>query len=60
MRRFLLNGSFISALFSGIGLIRSTVSGKRDWKLGLMWASWIISLIVVIATILSPDEDEDY
>ena len=60
MRRFLLNGSFLSALFSGFGLIKSTVSGKRDWKLGLMWVSWIISLVVVIATILSPDEDDEY
>ncbi|MEY4313336.1 MAG: hypothetical protein RLZZ319_845 [Actinomycetota bacterium] len=60
MRRFLLNGGFLSALFSGFGLIRSTISGKRDWKLGLMWVSWILSLVVVIATILSPDEDEDY
>jgi hypothetical protein len=59
MRRFLLNGSFLSALFSGFGLIRTTVSGKRDWKLGLMWASWLISLVVVIATILSPDEDDE-
>jgi hypothetical protein len=56
----LLNGSFLSALFSGFGLIKSTVSGKRDWKLGLMWVSWIISLVVVIATILSPDEDDEY
>lgn len=59
MRRFLFNGSFLSALFSAFGLIRSTVSGKRDWKLGLLWVSWILSIVVVIATILSPDEDDD-
>ena len=59
MKKFLLNGSFLSALFSVFGLIKTTVSGKRDWKLALMWVSWILSLIAVIATINDPDEYDD-
>ena len=62
MKRFLLNGSFLSAIFSVFGLIKQTRSGKRDWKLALLWVSWIASLVAVVATILDPDEeylDED-
>lgn len=59
MKKFLFNGSFLSALFSGIGLVRSTISGKRDWKLGLMWVSWVLSVVVVVATILDPESDTD-
>jgi hypothetical protein len=61
MKRFLMNGTFLSALFSGFGLIRQTIMGKRDWKLVLLWVSWIISLVAIVATISDPDEDEiDY
>ena len=59
MKRFLMNGTFLSTLFSGFGLIKTTVSGKRDWKLALLWISWILSLVAVIATINDPDEFDE-
>ena len=59
MKKFLLNGTFISVLFSVFGLVKTTMTGKRDWKLILLWASWVLSLIAVIATINDPDEQED-
>lgn len=58
MKKFLLNGSFLSAIFSIFGLIKQTVSGKRDWKLALFWVSWIVSLVAIIATITDEDEFE--
>lgn len=59
MKRFLMNGTFLSTLFSGFGLIKTTVSGKRDWKLALLWISWILSLVAVIATINDPDDYDE-
>jgi E3 ubiquitin-protein ligase DOA10 len=60
MKKFLLNGSFLSAIFSVFGLVRATVSGKRDWKLALLWISWIVSLVAIVAAISDPGEsDED-
>ncbi|MFM6974018.1 MAG: hypothetical protein ACKOXM_02600 [Agromyces sp.] len=59
MKRFLMNGTFISTLFSGFGLIKTTVSGKRDWKLALLWISWILSLVAIIAAINDPDEYDE-
>ncbi|MFM6967807.1 MAG: hypothetical protein ACKOWN_02600 [Microbacteriaceae bacterium] len=58
MRRFLLNGGFLAALFPVIGLLKTTITGKRDWRLILAWVSWAFSLAVVIATILNPTEEE--
>jgi hypothetical protein len=59
MKKFLLNGSFLSAIFSVFGLVKATVSGKRDWKLALLWISWIVSLVAIIAAITDPDEDAE-
>ena len=59
MKRFLTNGTFISALFSGFGLIRQTMTGKRDWKLILLWASWLLSLVAIIAAINDPEEYDE-
>lgn len=59
MKKFLLNGSFLSAIFSIFGLIKQTVSGKRDWKLALFWVSWIVSLVAIIATITDEDEFDE-
>ncbi|MEY4457418.1 MAG: hypothetical protein RL431_957 [Actinomycetota bacterium] len=58
MRRFLLNGGFLAALFPVFGLLKTTIAGKRDWRLILAWVSWAFSLAVVIATILNPTEEE--
>ena len=58
MKKFLLNGSFLSAIFSVFGLVKATVSGKRDWKLALLWVSWIVSLVAIVAEITDPDDEE--
>jgi hypothetical protein len=51
MRRFLLSGSFISAVIAGLGLLRKTLVGPRDWRVLLLWASWAISLVLAVAAI---------
>jgi hypothetical protein len=51
MRRFLLSGSFISAVIAGLSLLRKTLAGPRDWRVVLLWASWAISLVLAVAAI---------
>ena len=41
----------LSALAAGIGLLRRTIRGPFSWQLGLLWASWAISMVLAIATI---------
>lgn len=57
MKKLLTNGGFLSALFSGFGLVKATMTGKRDWKLLLLWVSWVLSLIAIIAAVNDPDRD---
>jgi uncharacterized membrane protein len=51
VRRFLLSGTFLSAVIAGLNLLRKTVAGPRDWRTLLLWASWAISLILAVAAI---------
>ncbi|MWB98256.1 hypothetical protein [Agromyces seonyuensis] len=51
MRKYLFSGAVLSAIFSGIGIVRSTVSGPRDWRLLLTWVAWAASLAVAIGTV---------
>jgi len=52
MRKYLFNGSMISAVFGGISALQATRQGPRDWKLILLWVSWGISLALAISTVV--------
>jgi hypothetical protein len=56
MRKYLFSGAVLSAIFSGIGVVRSTVAGPRDWRLLLMWISWAASLAIAIGTVVDESE----
>jgi len=56
MRKYLFSGAVISAIFSGIGVVRSTFAGPRDWRLLLMWVSWAASLAIAIGTVADESE----
>ena len=52
MRRFLFSSSVISAVLSGVGLARQTLKGPRDWRTGLLWLSWLISVVLAVSAVL--------
>ena len=56
MRRFIFNASIASALFSGIGVIRATAAGPRDWRLILMWVSWGLAVAIAVGTVVKETE----
>ena len=51
MRKYLFSGAVITALIGGIGVVRTTLSGPRDWRLLLMWVSWAAALAIAIGTV---------
>lgn len=59
MRRFLFNGSVISSLFGAFGVIKSTRTGPRDWRLLLMWISWALTLAIAIGTVIKESEQQE-
>jgi len=52
MREFLLSSSILSALASGVTLLRRTLRGPLTWQVWLLWVSWVISLVLAIAAVM--------
>lgn len=50
MRKFIFNGKVLSAVFGAVSLIQTTRKGTRDWRIALMWISWVLTLTVAIGT----------
>ena len=59
MRKYVLNGSVISAVFSAWGVISTTRTGPRDWRLALMWASWGISVAIAVGAVIEESKKPD-
>ncbi|PZE23010.1 MULTISPECIES: hypothetical protein [unclassified Curtobacterium] len=55
MRKFLFNGSVLSALFSGWSVLQTTRKGPRDWRLALTWVAWLATTIVAVGTVIEDD-----
>ena len=51
MRKYLLNWGVVSTALGVVSVIQTTRNGPRDWRLLLAWASWMLSLAVVITTV---------
>lgn len=56
MRKFIFNGTVLSAIFGGLGALRATRKGPRDWRLVLMWVSWGITVAIAVGTVLDEDK----
>jgi hypothetical protein len=52
MRKFIFNGSMISAVFGGISAFRATKEGPRDWRTVLLWVSWAATIATAIGTVI--------
>jgi hypothetical protein len=57
MRKYILSGAVISALFGGLSIIRATREGPRDWRLVLMWVSWALSVAIAVGSVIEKDKD---
>jgi len=60
VRKFLFNGSIISAIFGGFTTIQATRKGPRDWRTILMWVAWAATLAVAVGTVIKEANDKDH
>lgn len=56
MRKYLFNAGVLSSITSGIGIVKATKSGPRDWRLGLLWASWGIGVALAFGAVKQREE----
>jgi len=59
MRKYLMNGSLLSAIAGGWSVYQTSKEGPRDWRLVLMWISWGITVAIAIGTI-AKEAQESY
>ncbi|MGN6197108.1 hypothetical protein [Humibacter sp.] len=51
MRKYLLNWGVVSTALGVVSVIQTTRNGSRDWRVLLAWASWALSLAVVVTSV---------
>jgi hypothetical protein len=59
MRKFIFNGTIISAIFGAVHVLQASRKGPRDWRLILMWVSWAATLAVAVGTVVKQANDPD-
>jgi hypothetical protein len=57
MRKYLFNGSLLSAVAGGWSIFQTTKQGPRDWRLILMWISWGLTIAIAVGTITKQAQD---
>jgi hypothetical protein len=57
MRKYILNSSILGALFGGVGIVQATRKGPRDWRLILMWVSWLATVAVAVGTVAEESKE---
>lgn len=51
MRKYLLNWGVVTTALGVISVIQTTRNAPRDWRVLLAWASWALSLAVVVTSV---------
>lgn len=59
MRKFIFSGAVLSAIFGGLGTVKTTMSGPRDWRLALMWISWLCTVGIAVGTVIKNQETRE-
>jgi len=52
MRKYLFGTGIISAIVSGVGLLRGLRGEQFTWRVGLAWLSWGITLALAVGAIV--------
>lgn len=58
MRKFMMSGAVLSSLFGVVPLIRRTSNSNRRWVVALMWAAWLIGVVVAVVGVIDEEDDK--
>lgn len=59
VRKFIFSGTMLSAVFGGWSTIQATRKGPRDWRLGLLWVIWGLTIAVAVGTVLKEHDIDE-
>lgn len=57
MRKFIFSTSVLGSLFGGVGVVQATRNGPRDWRLILMWVSWLATVAIAVGTVIEDSKE---
>ena len=58
MRKYLLNGSIISALVSSISTLRTGTAGPKDWRFYLSVIASLLTVVIAIGTVRAESREQ--
>lgn len=58
--KYLTNWGVIGAFISVFSVIRQSQQRPKDWRLALIWAIWLLGLVLAIAGVAKRSADEEY
>jgi len=53
MRKYIFNGAMLGVILGGWGMLRTTKKGPRDWRIGLMWLSWVVGAVAAVDAVVT-------
>jgi len=53
MRKYIFNGAMLGVILGCWGMLRTTKKGPRDWRLGLMWLSWVVGAVAAVDAVVT-------
>jgi len=51
LRKYLLNGSVLTSLLSGLQSLRAQKNAPKDWRTYLGWVAWALTTAVAVGTV---------
>lgn len=57
MRKFIFSTAMIGIVASGVNTLRATKKRPNDWRIALMWASWVLSAAIAVGDVVQDAEE---
>lgn len=58
--KYLTNLGVIGALLGVFGVIRQSRHMPKDWRIAVVWAVWLLGVVLAIAGVAKRESDELY
>lgn len=58
--KYIMNVGIISSLISGVGVAKKAKEAPADWRRYLIWSTWVISVVLSIASVHFAEQDREF
>lgn len=58
--KYITNFGVLGSAVSAVGVMKQTKQMPSDWRRYLIWAMWLLSLVLAVARVAKQQEDYDF